>query len=513
MLALDIRTLLVVTALTSTIASGALFALWRAQVKQNGSGYWAAGMFCVALGSIFISGRYKLPDFISVVLANTLFVVGFVLFLRGICIFTERPSKMLVNYSLTPIAMALFYYFYYISPDINIRIAVLSTAFGITCFTIVTTLLKEKNAPWRTAGYAVAIVFGMFGLFHSLRGAIALALPFNTSLMQDSISTSIVFLVGIFMLAGITITLILLVYTSLESKFKIVSLAVDQSASSIMITDNKGIIEYVNSAFSKNTGYLESEITGKKPKLLGAENTLSKVNKDIWKTIKTGNTWRGEFQNRRKNGQVYWELTTITPVKQNNGQVSHYVAVQEDITALKEAEARILHLAYHDVLTGLPSRRLSMDRLSSALSVAKRNKTKVAMMFVDLDGFKAINDTFGHDAGDQVLKETASRLQAVVREVDTVGRVGGDEFWVILTNVDDQKIISNIADKIVKSVSTPYQFNDALAKVTASIGISVYPDHTLDAEELVKQADHTMYKIKQHGKNDFEFVKQLEPAS
>jgi len=150
-----------------------------------------------------------------------------------------------------------------------------------------------------------------------------------------------------------------------------------------------------------------------------------------------------------------------------------------------------------------------MERLMSALSVAKRNKSKVAMMFIDLDGFKIVNDTFGHDAGDQLLKETATRLCSCVREVDTTARVGGDEFWVILTNVSDKKSITNIAEKIIETVAKPYQLKNDRVTIGASIGIAIYPDHTLNPQELVTLADQTMYKIKQQGKNNYEFAEAV----
>ena len=506
MLELDTRTLLVVMALISIGSAVALIALWRAQLKHSGVGFWAAGLSCFSIACILISGRGSIPDFISLVMANSLYVIGFVLLLRGMLIFTGRPPLIFFDFVLAPLCTVLFYYFNYVEQNMNIRIVVLSTAFAMTCFAIVYTVLREKNAPWRSAGFAVATVFGLFGVFHGVRGAIALLSPFEHTFMHNNISSTIVLLVSIFIIGGIAITLILLVYASLESNFRIVSLAVEQSASSIIITDTTGSINYVNPAFSKKTGYSEDELIGKNPRILRSGNKSADEYAKLWKTLGEGNTWQGEFHNRKKNGQLYWEIASITPVKQRNGLVSHYVAVKEDITALKEAEQRILHLANHDVLTGLPTRRLSMERLMSALSVAKRNKNKVALMFIDLDGFKTVNDTFGHDAGDQLLKETAFRLCSCVREVDTTARVGGDEFWVILTNVTDQNSITNIAEKIIKKVATPYQLKSDVAVIGASVGIAVYPDHALNPQELVKLADQTMYKIKQQGKNNYEFA-------
>lgn len=506
MLELDIRTLIVATALVSIGSAVALVSLWRSQSQSNGAGFWAAGMSCVSAGSVLISGNGNLPDFITMVVANSLFVVGFVLILRGIRVFTGRPPLLFFDLGLPPITVTLFYYYRYVDQNLNIRVVVLSTAFVMICFAIVLTLVRDKNAPWRSAGFAVATLFGLFGISHGVRGAIALLSPFEDSLMHPSISSSLVFLGGIFIIGGSAITLILLTHATLESELRIVSLAVNQSASSIIITDATGSIEYVNPAFTDKMGYLPEELIGKNPRILHSGETSPGEYATLWKTLSAGDTWRGELHNRKKNGELFWGIASISPVKQRSGKISHYVAVEEDITALKNAEERILHMANHDVLTGLPTQRLAMDRLVSALAVARRNKTKVAILFIDLDGFKTVNDTLGHEAGDHVLKETAARLCSSVREVDTVARVGGDEFWILLTDVRDKDCITTVAEKVIKAVATPYKLETVEVNIGASVGISLYPDHRVSPPELVKLADQAMYEIKRQGKNNYAFA-------
>ncbi|MCG6202835.1 diguanylate cyclase domain-containing protein [Psychromonas antarctica] len=502
---LDIRTLVIVTALISLGSGIALIDLWRSQSRQKGVGFWATGMCCVAAGSILMAGRGNISDLLSLVVANSFYVVGFLLFLRGMRVFVGRPPFTFIDFGLPPIAAVLFYYFHYISPNINIRIVILSIVFVVTCFAIVVTLLREKNVLWQSAGFSVATTFGLFGLLYGARGVIALLSPFDNSMMAPSFSSSIVFLGGIFILGGIAITLTLLTYAVLESELLIVSLAVNQSASSIVITDTTGVIKYVNPACIKKTGYLEKELVGEYPRVLRSGEMPPEQYATLWETLSLGKTWRGEFHNRKKNGELFWEIASIAPVKQKNGKISHYVAIKEDITALKNAEERIRHLANHDVLTGLPSRRLSMDRLDSCLANARRNKTIVAVLFVDLDGFKAVNDTLGHDAGDYVLKETSTRLLSCVREVDTVGRVGGDEFWVILSNMPDKNSIITIAQKLVKAVAEPYKFDSKKISISASIGIALYPEHAVTPLELVSLADEAMYEMKRNGKNNYAF--------
>lgn len=506
MLDLDIRTLLVVTALAAISSAIALISLWLSQSRRNGAGCWAVGMSLVALASILISGRDSFSDFISLVLANSFFVLGFVLILRGIRIFAKRPPLLFFDYVLPPIAAMLFYYFNYVEQNINLRIAVISFAFMSTCLAIVVTLLSQKTAPWRVAGFSVATIFGLFGLFHGLRGVIALVSPFENFLMQPSMSTSLVFLAGIFILVSTPVTLLLLTYASLESELRIASLAVNQSASSIIITDTNGAIEYVNPAFTDNTGYSLDEVIGINPRILHSGETPTEQYDILWNTLSRGHTWRGEFHNRKKNGELFWEIASVAPVKQKNGNISHYVAIKEDITALKNAEERIRHLANHDVLTGLPTRRLSMDRFLSYVAIAKRNKMKVAVLFIDIDGFKEVNDSLGHDVGDIVLKEIATRLSSCVREIDTVARVGGDEFLVLLTNVVVQNSVITVAEKLVNTIAMPYQVNKHNINIGASIGIAIYPDHGVTPENLVNRADQAMYKIKRQGKNNYAFA-------
>ncbi len=506
MLELDNRTLLVVTALVSIGSAVALVSLWRSQIRRNGAGFWAAGMSCVAVASVLISGRGTISDFISLVVANSFYVIGFLLILRGIRIFTGRPPLLFFDFALPPIAVTLFYYFNYVDPNLNIRIAVLSAAFFMICFAIVLTLIRDKNAPWRSAGFAVATIYGLFGISHGARGVIALLFPFEHSFMYPSFSSSLVFLGGIFILGGSAITLILLTHAALESELRILTLAVNQSAASIIITDTSGSIEYVNPAFTQKTGYSPEEVIGNNPRILSSGATKPEEYATLWKALSVGDTWRGEFHNRKKNGELFWEIASIAPVKHKNGTINHYVAVKEDITAQKNAEERILHMANHDVLTGLPTRQLAMDRLVGALATARRNKTKVAVLFVDIDGFKTVNDTHGHDAGDSILKETAARLCSSVREVDTVARVGGDEFLILLTDVQDKYGITTVAKKVIKALATAYKLETVEVNVGASVGIALYPDHGDSPQELVKLADKTMYKVKRGGKNHYAFA-------
>lgn len=287
------------------------------------------------------------------------------------------------------------------------------------------------------------------------------------------------------------------------------SQAVEQSPSTIIITNLDGKIEYVNRAFTEITGYTKDEAIGKNPHFLQSGKIGADAYDDMWKSIKLGKTWHGEFVNKNKNGEEYIEGVKAAPIFQADGTISHYLAIKEDITDKKRSEERIHFLANFDSLTGLPNRFQLEERLNYALRMAKRNNEKLSVLFLDLDHFKEINDTLGHDAGDALLIELAKRFNAVLREVDTVSRVGGDEFIFLLPNTSTSGA-SYIAEKLLRVSDTPCEFNRSEMRVTASIGIAIYPEDGLDQQMLFKNADTAMYEAKQGGRNKYGFFSKEE---
>jgi diguanylate cyclase (GGDEF)-like protein/PAS domain S-box-containing protein len=280
-------------------------------------------------------------------------------------------------------------------------------------------------------------------------------------------------------------------------------LIVDNTLNSIVITDPDGVIEYVNKRFIEISGFKAEQVIGEKPKLWRSDNTGDEIYQQLYATITQGDYWQGELQNKRHNNELYWTRTTMFPVKSSQGQIVNYVCIQEDITQQKYDKETIEHLVNHDTLTGLPSLRLGKDRLAQAILAAQRHNLSAAVMFIDLDGFKEINDEFGHAAGDKVLIEVGQRIVNELRQTDTVARIGGDEFIVIMTNIKNEKAISNVAQKIIETVKEPIYDQGSSLFVTASIGIAQYPLHGNTGAELLKNADQAMYSIKNIGKNNY----------
>jgi diguanylate cyclase (GGDEF)-like protein len=227
----------------------------------------------------------------------------------------------------------------------------------------------------------------------------------------------------------------------------------------------------------------------------------------MWDTLSEGKSWHGEMLNKSKQGRAYWEDVHVSPVKTPNGETSNYVVVSADISERKSLEEKMRHLANFDQLTDLPNRSLVNDRTQQALSVAKRDKTHMALMFLDLDKFKPINDTLGHNMGDMLLKEASKRMQDCVRESDTVGRIGGDEFIVLLSTVDSGLDALLVAEKIRYALNQPFVFGGNDLHISSSIGLAIYPDHGEDAETLVKNADTAMYYAKEAGRNNVQLFK------
>ncbi len=283
--------------------------------------------------------------------------------------------------------------------------------------------------------------------------------------------------------------------------------AVNFSGSSVLITDLDGKIEFVNDAFSIMSGYSAKEIIGKGTSILKSGKTEIKIYEELWGKITQGNIWRGELLNRKKTGELYWDAMVISPIIDKDNKITHYVAMQDEITERKEKEKRLAHQVTHDILTNLPNRAFFNERIKHALALAKRNSWQVALLFIDLNDFKAINDTFGHNVGDDVLIEFGKRLQTSVRDSDTVVRLGGDEFTCLLENISSKDKLAFLAKKIIANIKMPFDVNEELRlELSASIGISVFPQDGKDAATLLKNADQAMYSVKkQKGTCEYKF--------
>jgi diguanylate cyclase (GGDEF)-like protein/PAS domain S-box-containing protein len=291
------------------------------------------------------------------------------------------------------------------------------------------------------------------------------------------------------------------------------SQAIEQSPVSVMITDLDGNIEYVNPQLCKITGYTEEELIGENPRILKSGHTPELQFKNMWNAITSGHSWTGELYNKKKNGDLFWENVTISPIKNKEDNSTHYLAIKEDISLRKDYEERLLYQASYDKLTDLPNRTLAYDRIQQAIANAVCEQKQIALLYLDFDHFKNINDTLGHGAGDEFLKYMAGRLKAHVRDFDTVARLGGDEFLIMLVEIGGGKgrsvvsfedIVKRKTEEILRSVSRPCVIQEMEFSVTASIGIAIFPQDGDDPYVLLRNADTAMYRGKRKGRNTYE---------
>ena len=290
-----------------------------------------------------------------------------------------------------------------------------------------------------------------------------------------------------------------------DQQLRLMAQVFENSGEGIMITDRDNRILSVNRAFSQITGYSADEVIGQDPELLSSGHQSDEFYRTMWQAIDRQGSWRGELWNRNKSGELYPQLLTVSVIKNGLGEVTHYIGIITDISEQKEYEAQIRYLADHDSLTGLPNRNLLNDRMAQAFKNAARHQHKVGAVFIDLDRFKSINDTHGHEAGDRLLKEVALRLSSAVRDSDTVCRLGGDEFLILLPELQQSRDIVPIVENLFQLLSADYPFGAQRLSCSPSIGVCLYPDDGDDPDSIISHADTAMYHAKDEGRGNIQF--------
>jgi diguanylate cyclase (GGDEF)-like protein/PAS domain S-box-containing protein len=290
-----------------------------------------------------------------------------------------------------------------------------------------------------------------------------------------------------------------------EQMIRLTSEAFQGIADAVVIMDGQLSILFVNKAYTTITGHASEDVLGTKPQILTAEYHEPSFFANLWAQVQSTGAWQGEVWDTRKGGERYPIFLKISAVKDHEDNVTNYIGAFNDISQAKEYEAQLQHLAHHDALTGLPNRSLLSSRTKVAIAQARRHSGHLALLFLDLDRFKRINDSLGHAIGDKLLKLVAERLQQVVREADTVSRHGGDEFLVLLNEVSEPEAAARVAEKIMRAIAQPYVVDDHELVTGASVGIAIYPDDGRDMGELLRNADAAMYSAKQLGGSRFEY--------
>jgi diguanylate cyclase (GGDEF)-like protein/PAS domain S-box-containing protein len=290
-----------------------------------------------------------------------------------------------------------------------------------------------------------------------------------------------------------------------EEKLRQAAAVFENTVEGVVVTDAFGRITAINRAFSDITGYSEAEVLGKNPKTMQSGRHDADFYKAMWEELNNRGSWRGEIWNRRKSGTVYPQWLTISVVLDEQNRISHYVGVFSDITTVKRSEEELNRMAYHDALTGLPNRLLLLDRISHAVRRATRSGGRFALLFIDLDRFKNVNDNLGHQTGDELLMAVAERILKRLRAEDTLSRLGGDEFILLMEDIPSEQQAAQLARDLLALLSQPYHIAGHDIFLSASIGISLHPEDGGDAENLIKHADTAMYRAKEGGRNGYQF--------
>jgi diguanylate cyclase (GGDEF)-like protein/PAS domain S-box-containing protein len=296
-----------------------------------------------------------------------------------------------------------------------------------------------------------------------------------------------------------------------EESLRLAASVFSTSQEGILISDTNNKIIDINPAFTHLTGYSRQEAIGRNPSFLSAGRQGPSFYKEMWEKLSTTGEWQGEIWNQRKSGEIFPEVLSIVAVKDAEGDLQHYVGAFSDISMIKQHEADLDRIAHYDMLTSVPNRRLLRDRLDQSIAHTIRHGKNLAVCYLDLDGFKPINDQFGHEAGDLMLVQTARRLESMSRAEDTVARLGGDEFVLLWNDIDSKSDCIHALDRVLETISQPINLNGESISVSASIGVTLYPDDKVDADSLLRHADHAMYTAKQLGKNRYQiFDAKLE---
>ncbi|MCU7812173.1 MAG: EAL domain-containing protein [Candidatus Thiodiazotropha sp. (ex Notomyrtea botanica)] len=290
-----------------------------------------------------------------------------------------------------------------------------------------------------------------------------------------------------------------------EEKLKQAAAVYESTQEAVTITDTTPRIIAVNRAFTEITGYSEEEVTGSNPSVLKSGRHDEDFYRNMWNELTNDGHWQGEIWNRRKSGEIYPEWLNISAIYDESGLTTHYVAVFSDISILKQSEDQLERMAHYDPLTGLPNRILLFSRIEHAVQRAARNRTRLAVLFLDLDNFKNVNDSLGHPAGDRLLKKLADRFKNRLREEDTIARIGGDEFVVLIEDVSDESRIADVAQAVIQEVTQPITLDNHELSIGGSVGISLYPQNGKSVTDLIKNADAAMYLAKDSGRNSYQF--------
>lgn len=532
--AIDIRSLSLILIAASVVEFLSMLFILMTRKTYAGFGLWTAGTAIFAAAFMLLVLRGFIPDIFAVVIANVLIMGAALLYYEGTLRFSGSVSRKIVS-SIMLAAMALaIFYFRFVHDLMDARIIAASLLLAMVYGLVAWALLRHVPANQRSAYVLTGCCFAVHSFFFVARAFLVARNPGGYDVFSPGFVQTLTILIPLLLSFVWTFGFVMLNGGRLESELtseilerrvaeealkkseEQVLLLLNSTAEAIYGIDLGGVCTFANPSCMEVLGYEDmGQLLGRNMHNLIHQTYLDGTPMPI-EECQVYRAFR-DGRGMHRDDEIFWKADgTSFPVEYwsypqiAEGRVTGAVVTFIDITERKQSEEQIKHMATHDSLTDLPSLRLAQDRLSIALSVARRNREKAAVLFVDLDGFKAVNDTLGHEAGDHVLQQVAKRLQSCVRESDTVGRIGGDEFIIVLTGLHDPEHSTLVAEKVIKTISQPFAFEGKQAVIGASIGIAIYPDHTESQDQLIRMADESMYMVKNAGKNGYRFAKDIK---
>jgi len=519
---LDIRTLFAVWAILCSVLTFNLSIFWFYNREEKGAGWWALAMLATTCGSFLLVFRGFLPSFISIVLASTLFILGWSLFCTGLRKFFHLKKGIVWEIAPVLVLIGSFLYYTYVRPDLTIRILIFSLLLCIASFRCFYLLLEKSETGLKMRSLSVgypSLFLAIFFLIRTILAFFNIGIPQTQSILSPNPATAIMLFILIGGYVSLTIGLISLPGRQSRNKLHVTTLNLEKSNLKLQqseesfrnLTDNafEGIavvqnkrLVYLNPRMCEMTGY-------DKDSLLNLESFLPLIAPEARETMMANHMKRlvGEAAPIRYESHFLKRDGTIYPIELTgvlitwNGRPAT-LNIVSDISERKAAEEKVRFMALHDNLTGLPNRYLLQERLERALSMARRTKQPLALLFMDLNGFKQVNDSHGHDVGDLLLKGVADRVQTLMRDSDTLARMGGDEFVILLPQVNGGSGVDILMSRIDESLRPPFQFGSLKVQSSASVGFALYPEHGNTEEELLSVADKKMYNVK-HLKRKF----------
>jgi diguanylate cyclase (GGDEF)-like protein/PAS domain S-box-containing protein len=508
---IDIKTLMIIYLSVNIINTGAMIVIWRQNQKRyKGISFWLVGLTLQAVGSLLLILRGHIPNIISMTGSNVIILGGLLIVLMGLERFTGRNNRNTHNYLLLVVFIAVSIYFVLIQPNQKARDIAFTAMLIIYTFQCSWLLLRSVDRGMRRLTQLTGIMFGVYTTVNLSRIILTVFFDQGNDFFKAGVVTALSLTLYILLNISLTICFVLMVngrlLKNVQSEEEKSRLLIENSQDIIYTITTNGVLTFVSHAWTKMLGHLVQQVIGQPIGQFVHTEDLPLCMEWIKKVIETGQS-KGvvEYRVRHMDGSWYWHESRAVPLKDKTGAIIGFEGIARDITKRKELQQKLEEMATHDYLTGLPNRALLNDRFTIAAVLAQRNKNRLAIMSLDLDKFKSINDTLGHGAGDQMLKAVSKRLNGIIRASDTLARVGGDEFVLMMLETNNMENATTIAQKILDSFKESMLIDGHELHLSTSIGIAMYPEDAEDLENLTKKSDAAMYYSKGHGRNQFKF--------